>query len=222
MKKILLSGLVLMLLVACGAKSNGTADSRHEAAIKMLTEENVTLKVTLSTAFSGVVDKVKVSYAYDNFGDVTLDETVSAKVKVEIDGNYTDVEITAKGDEYTVKGEGLDFAGLKEDYIAEVGAALYGDFRTAFSFTKGEITEVEKDGVTSATFTVEDSKTLLEILALNELHALEINDSSAEVTFDYDAKDVLQGGVIYIEFVGMLDGVEQTGNLKLEFSTPKA
>lgn len=215
MKKILLSFVVLMTLVACGAK--GTAESRYETAVKTLSEDNVTLRATISSIY----DDAEVRITHDNMGEIVLGETITADVKVSKDG-YVDVKVEVKDGQYTVTGLEEDFAGDVEAYKATVGAALYGDFRNLLDATTPTITETGTDDIT-ASFELANAQDVLNIIATNELQAMDIAEVSGTGSLVFAKNGSLKSGTLYVEFTGSLEGFENpfSGSTKIEFSVVK-
>ena len=218
MKKILVSFVALMMLVACG-QSSGTAQSRYEGAYKALSSEKTALKVSVSSMF----DNTKVRIQNDNLGHVVLDENVYAAVKIPLEGSYQDVQILAADGSYSVlNGEEEAYKGDAAGYVENIGAALYGEFKNLLEETAPEIEETVNGDVTEANFALQNTEKVFAAIATNELHDIDLDSTNGKGTLTYDKKGALTGGVFYVEFSGTLDNETWTGSTKLEFSVVDA
>ena len=213
MKKLFFSVLVLLALTAC---STATPDTLLETAVN--TFENEDFKVRMNIA--SIYDNGEVRIVNDNIGEVSVSDTIEVDAKVAIDGAYVDGTISVDGDNYTVDFGDINGTFGKEEYIEELGAALYGQFRELLTADVSEMESNTDNGVTLS-YDLPNAETVFEVLSINQMHDLTNTDVSGNAVLNFKDSKTLDSGTLFVNFTGDLDGSEFTGSVKLEFSIIK-
>lgn len=213
MKKLFFSVLVLLALTAC---STATPESLLETAVN--TFENEDFKVRMNIA--SIYDNGEIRIVNDNIGELTLEETIEADVKVSIDGAYVDGTMSVEGDNYTVDFGDVNGTFAKDEYIEELGAALYGQFRELLTTDVENLESSTEEGVTLS-YDLTNLETVYEVLSLNEMHSIDPADLDGNAVLNFKDSKTLDSGTLFVNFTGDLDGSEFSGSVKLEFSVIK-
>lgn len=214
MKKFIFSLFILLSLVACS--SSATPESLLDSAVNKFENDNFKIKMNIASIY----DNSKVRIVNDNIGDVELGEDIKADVKVSLDGSYEDAVIEYRDGSYLVVLDEENFTFSEEEYIEEIASALYGEFRSLLN-ADVENLESSKDKGTTLSFDLSNAAEIYEILSLNEMHDLTTTDVSGNATLNFADNKNLDSGILFVEFIGDLDGSEFSGSVKLDFSVIK-